>query len=129
MASLLTPVPGGVGPMTAALLLRNTLHLAQRSLGRRGFSTQRNTSFEFQLPTPSDIAISQSCEPLEISDIGQALGLKGAELVPWGFHRAKVDAAKVHARGDGGCVVCVVCGVWCVWCVWRVCGVCGVSVV
>jgi methylenetetrahydrofolate dehydrogenase (NADP+)/methenyltetrahydrofolate cyclohydrolase len=28
VASLLTPVPGGVGPMTIAMLLRNTLHAA-----------------------------------------------------------------------------------------------------
>jgi len=30
-ASLITPVPGGVGPMTIAMLLKNTLGLAQRS--------------------------------------------------------------------------------------------------
>jgi methylenetetrahydrofolate dehydrogenase (NADP+)/methenyltetrahydrofolate cyclohydrolase len=27
-ASWITPVPGGVGPMTIAMLMRNTLHLA-----------------------------------------------------------------------------------------------------
>ena len=32
-ASWITPVPGGVGPMTIALLLRNTLEAAQRSAG------------------------------------------------------------------------------------------------
>jgi len=31
----ITPVPGGVGPMTIAMLMRNTLHLAQRQLGKR----------------------------------------------------------------------------------------------
>lgn len=31
VASLLTPVPGGVGPMTIALLLRNTVRAAERS--------------------------------------------------------------------------------------------------
>ena len=30
VASLLTPVPGGVGPMTVAMLLRNTLLAAQK---------------------------------------------------------------------------------------------------
>jgi methylenetetrahydrofolate dehydrogenase (NADP+) / methenyltetrahydrofolate cyclohydrolase len=30
IASAITPVPGGVGPMTIALLLRNTLHAARR---------------------------------------------------------------------------------------------------
>ena len=31
VASLITPVPGGVGPMTIAMLLRNTVHAAQRT--------------------------------------------------------------------------------------------------
>ena len=33
VASLITPVPGGVGPMTIAMLLRNTVRSARRSLG------------------------------------------------------------------------------------------------
>jgi methylenetetrahydrofolate dehydrogenase (NADP+)/methenyltetrahydrofolate cyclohydrolase len=32
-ARLITPVPGGVGPMTIALLLRNTLHAARAQTG------------------------------------------------------------------------------------------------
>ncbi|MES2179240.1 MAG: tetrahydrofolate dehydrogenase/cyclohydrolase catalytic domain-containing protein [Gemmatimonadota bacterium] len=33
VASLITPVPGGVGPMTIAMLLRNTVRSAARSIG------------------------------------------------------------------------------------------------
>lgn len=33
VASKITPVPGGVGPMTIAMLLRNTVRAAQRTLG------------------------------------------------------------------------------------------------
>jgi methylenetetrahydrofolate dehydrogenase (NADP+)/methenyltetrahydrofolate cyclohydrolase len=33
VASLITPVPGGVGPMTIAMLLHNTVRAAQRTLG------------------------------------------------------------------------------------------------
>lgn len=33
IASMITPVPGGVGPMTIAMLLRNTLNLARHSVG------------------------------------------------------------------------------------------------
>jgi len=33
-AGAITPVPGGVGPMTIAMLMRNTLRAAQRSAGR-----------------------------------------------------------------------------------------------
>ena len=32
VASFITPVPGGVGPMTVAMLLKNTVDSAQRSL-------------------------------------------------------------------------------------------------
>jgi methylenetetrahydrofolate dehydrogenase (NADP+)/methenyltetrahydrofolate cyclohydrolase len=32
VASLITPVPGGVGPMTIAMLLRNTVHAAARTV-------------------------------------------------------------------------------------------------
>ena len=33
VASMITPVPGGVGPMTIAMLLRNTVRAAQRTVG------------------------------------------------------------------------------------------------
>jgi methylenetetrahydrofolate dehydrogenase (NADP+)/methenyltetrahydrofolate cyclohydrolase len=32
-ARAITPVPGGVGPMTIAMLLRNTVRAAERQLG------------------------------------------------------------------------------------------------
>ena len=35
VAGWITPVPGGVGPMTIAMLLRNTLESAQRASGKR----------------------------------------------------------------------------------------------
>jgi 5,10-methylene-tetrahydrofolate dehydrogenase/methenyl tetrahydrofolate cyclohydrolase len=33
VASMITPVPGGVGPMTIAMLLRNTMDSAKRTVG------------------------------------------------------------------------------------------------
>jgi methylenetetrahydrofolate dehydrogenase (NADP+)/methenyltetrahydrofolate cyclohydrolase len=36
IAGYITPVPGGVGPMTIACLLKNTLDAAERGLARRG---------------------------------------------------------------------------------------------
>ena len=35
-AALITPVPGGVGPMTVAILMKNTLESALQRLPRRG---------------------------------------------------------------------------------------------
>ena len=31
-AAVITPVPGGVGPLTVAMVIRNTLYIAQKSL-------------------------------------------------------------------------------------------------
>ena len=35
VASFLTPVPGGVGPVTVSILLRNTVQAAREQLARR----------------------------------------------------------------------------------------------
>jgi 5,10-methylene-tetrahydrofolate dehydrogenase/methenyl tetrahydrofolate cyclohydrolase len=37
-ASMITPVPGGVGPLTVAMVIRSTLHIAQNKL-QFNFST------------------------------------------------------------------------------------------
>ena len=31
-AGIVTPVPGGVGPLTVAMVIRNTLYIAQKNL-------------------------------------------------------------------------------------------------
>jgi methylenetetrahydrofolate dehydrogenase (NADP+)/methenyltetrahydrofolate cyclohydrolase len=41
IAGAITPVPGGVGPMTIAMLLSNTLEAARRQLAAREASPQR----------------------------------------------------------------------------------------
>eukprot|EP00467_Chlorarachnion_reptans_P015431 CAMPEP_0114499056 /NCGR_PEP_ID=MMETSP0109-20121206/7209_1 /TAXON_ID=29199 /ORGANISM="Chlorarachnion reptans, Strain CCCM449" /LENGTH=394 /DNA_ID=CAMNT_0001676589 /DNA_START=117 /DNA_END=1301 /DNA_ORIENTATION=- len=51
VAGAITPVPGGVGPMTVAMLLRNTLNLARYSLGLRPLPLARrrlSSNSEFQ---------------------------------------------------------------------------------
>ena len=65
-ASLLTPVPGGVGPLTIALLLANTLKAYKTLLGFRIAVCNRNADSERQyegsqwLPLRDLAAISQS---------------------------------------------------------------------
>jgi methylenetetrahydrofolate dehydrogenase (NADP+)/methenyltetrahydrofolate cyclohydrolase len=44
-ASLITPVPGGVGPMTIAMLLSNTITAARMRLERYGRYSQKNPTF------------------------------------------------------------------------------------
>lgn len=45
VASFVTPVPGGVGPMTIAMLLRNTLQLARLSAGLPRLPLRKNPEF------------------------------------------------------------------------------------
>ena len=47
VAGAITPVPGGVGPMTIAMLMKNTLNLARNSLGLKRQSLRR-------MPTQQD---------------------------------------------------------------------------
>lgn len=44
VASLITPVPGGVGPMTIAMLMKNTLNLARHSLGLPRMPLRKTTT-------------------------------------------------------------------------------------
>jgi len=44
LASKITPVPGGVGPMTITMLLKNTLNLARHSIGLERLRLRRQVS-------------------------------------------------------------------------------------
>jgi len=62
IASQITPVPGGVGPMTIALLLKNTLNLARHSLGLprvplRRTSVAATQAARTSLPSKQDYAV------------------------------------------------------------------------
>ncbi|CDW59900.1 FTHFS and THF DHG CYH and THF DHG CYH C domain co ntaining protein [Trichuris trichiura] len=74
VASFITPVPGGVGPMTVAMLLQNTVKAA-----------------ESESPVPSDIAISKAQVPSCITEIALAIGLTPAETEPYGKYKAKIS--------------------------------------
>lgn len=54
VASYITPVPGGVGPMTVAMLMKNTVISAQRSAGARLSSSWlfEPLKLNFQRPVP-----------------------------------------------------------------------------
>ena len=125
VASKITPVPGGVGPMTIASLLKNTLRLAEAAVARTSKPLTRVSSSE-QLsrkdtflakrsqsprpasptstqvkrlhPVPKDIVISQACTPLPIERVALKAGLRSDEVIPWGRHKAKVDVRAVAAR-------------------------------
>nr|XP_012216703.1 PREDICTED: C-1-tetrahydrofolate synthase, cytoplasmic [Linepithema humile] len=92
VASYITPVPGGVGPMTVAMLMKNTVISAQRS-AQKLLSTQwdlRILKISPVKPVPSDIDISRSQEPKLIATLADEIGLTPNEFSPYGSTKAKI---------------------------------------
>ena len=91
VASQITPVPGGVGPMTVAMLLRNVVDAATNFFAKQKERHVKSIPLKLQTPVPSDIAISRAQRPRLISQIAAELGIFPSELEPFGKTKAKVD--------------------------------------
>ncbi|KAH3846726.1 hypothetical protein DPMN_089028, partial [Dreissena polymorpha] len=111
VASWLTPVPGGVGPMTVAMLLRNTLDQAKKALNRAktasGWSLQL-LKLNLKTPVPSDIEIAQSQTPKMISELAEEINLLQEEVDLYGKLKAKVSLKvldRLQSQPDGKYVV------------------------
>ena len=95
VASYITPVPGGVGPMTVAMLMENTLKSAERLWNQ---SRQRKVE---PLPisplakVPSDLEIARAQIPKLITQLAQEIGLHLDELESYGKYKAKVELSVV----------------------------------
>ncbi|KAK3697531.1 hypothetical protein QZH41_019769 [Actinostola sp. cb2023] len=92
-ASWITPVPGGVGPMTVAMLMMNTVDCAKKVLQQQkgGLWDISYLSLDIKHPVPSDIEISKSQFPKDIAQLGKEIGLKNHELELYGHTKAKVS--------------------------------------
>jgi formate--tetrahydrofolate ligase len=104
-ASHITPVPGGVGPMTIAMLLRNTMNNAKRRAASGGDPIV--CSFEGGL-TDEEIAHNGAPNMRPIVELAAAkLGSAVADsLISYGPHKAKVplellNSEEFKARPDG----------------------------
>ena len=108
VASHITPVPGGVGPMTVAMLMQNVVDSAAKFFERQ--KNRRIFPLPLKLldPVPSDIAISRAQVPKHISRVGNEVGISTAELEPYGAYKAKVDLGllkRLEHRRNGRYVV------------------------
>ncbi|XP_052391755.1 C-1-tetrahydrofolate synthase, cytoplasmic [Carassius gibelio] len=109
-AGYITPVPGGVGPMTVAMLMKNTVESAKRFLqkytpGKWNIKYTKKNPLE---PQPSDAEISYSCQSKTIGQLAREVGLFSEEVEPYGRSRAKIrlDALKrMEKEPDGKYVV------------------------
>ncbi|XP_036449692.1 C-1-tetrahydrofolate synthase, cytoplasmic [Colossoma macropomum] len=109
-AAFITPVPGGVGPMTVAMLMQNTVLSAQRFLEAHepGKWNISYTKLNLQRPVPSDIVISRSCVPKPIDRLAREIGLLSDEVELYGKTKAKVQLEtieRLRAQADGKYVV------------------------
>ncbi|KAK6197857.1 mitochondrial C1 tetrahydrofolate synthase precursor [Scheffersomyces amazonensis] len=100
VAGFVTPVPGGVGPMTVAMLCSNVYDAAIIQANKAHKHTFQPLPLDLQTPVPSDIAISRAQKPKKITKIAQELGLLEKELEPYGHFKAKVDPKTVIERLD-----------------------------
>lgn len=108
VASYITPVPGGVGPMTVAMLLQNTVDSATSSFERERSRHILPLPLKLQTPVPSDIAISRAQHPKQITHVATEVGVLPGELEPYGAYKAKVDLSllkRLEHRRNGRYVV------------------------
>ncbi|KAL1958935.1 hypothetical protein VTO42DRAFT_3488 [Malbranchea cinnamomea] len=91
VASHITPVPGGVGPMTVAMLLQNVVNSAKAYFERQKDRHITPLPLKLQTPVPSDIAISRAQRPKPITRLATEIGIAAHELEPYGSTKAKVS--------------------------------------
>ncbi|KAG9010704.1 tetrahydrofolate synthase [Tulasnella sp. JGI-2019a] len=108
VASYITPVPGGVGPMTVALLMHNTLKSAERLWEASRARKVRPLNLHMVEPVPSDIDIAMAHTPKPVYDLAMEIGLHPEELESYGKYKAKVELSVLERlvhRKDGKYVV------------------------
>lgn len=93
VASLITPVPGGVGPMTVANLLDNVVIAAKRHYAANSQTPKFTNPLKLDLkkPVPSDFEISRAQQAKRINQVAEEAGILDSELEPFGFYKAKVS--------------------------------------
>ncbi|BGP13873.1 tetrahydrofolate synthase [Rhodosporidiobolus nylandii] len=90
VASHITPVPGGVGPMTVAMLMENTVISAQRLLEKSQQRTIKPLKLVCKENVPSDIEIAKSQTPKSIDIVAAECGIPAKDLELYGRNKAKV---------------------------------------
>jgi len=110
VASHITPVPGGVGPMTVAMLMQNTVRAAALAAEaqHKGAWGLEPLPLAPLSPVPSDIAVSRQQKPRPISELGADVGILRSELDLYGQTKAKVSLTvleRLRHRANGRYVV------------------------
>lgn len=110
VASYITPVPGGVGPMTVAMLMKNTVQSYLKWVQQVTASDWKLSTLPLKLikPIPSDIAIARAQQPKDIRILAEEIGLQSNEVHLFGPKKAKVSLKtldRLRDRDNGKYVV------------------------
>jgi len=108
VASRITPVPGGVGPMTVAMLMVNTLKSAEYLWEKARARKVTPLILDIKEKVPSDIEIAMAQTPKPVADLASELGLLPDELESYGKYKAKVELSvldRLAHRKDGKYIV------------------------
>lgn len=108
VASYITPVPGGVGPMTVAMLMENTLLSAERLWKKSRSRTVKPLPLNVLSKVPKDIEIAMAQTPKPITQLAHEIGLLPDELEGYGKYKAKVQLSvldRLSHRKDGKYIV------------------------
>lgn len=104
VVSFITPVPGGVGPMTVAMLMVNTLKAAERQWEEMRSRKLKPLKLDIKEKVPSDIEIAMAQTPKPITQLAHEIGVLPNELESYGPYKAKVDLSvleRLKHRKDG----------------------------
>lgn len=97
VASAITPVPGGVGPMTVAELMNNTVQAAKMAQNNNnGKWNISHLPLKLVRPVPSDIEIASAQTPKPITLVAKEVGILESELNPYGSMKAKVKLSTLE---------------------------------
>ena len=108
VASHITPVPGGVGPMTVAMLMENTLQSAIRHWEASRALKVKPLKLNLLENVPSDIDIAMAQTPKPVAHLSREIGLLPDELESYGKYKAKVDLSvlkRLAHRKDGKYII------------------------
>lgn len=108
VASFITPVPGGVGPMTVAMLMENTLQSAIHQWEQARQRKVKPLKLDILEKVPSDIEIAMAQTPKPISQLAEEIGLLPDELENYGKFKAKVSLSvlkRLNHRKDGKYII------------------------
>ncbi|EAL19472.1 hypothetical protein CNBG4190 [Cryptococcus deneoformans B-3501A] len=108
VASYITPVPGGVGPMTVAMLMNNTFEAAKRQWSSRRAKQLIPLPLEIKEKVPSDIEIAVAQTPKPVAEIAEEIGVHPDEVESYGRYKAKIELSvldRLKERKDGKYIV------------------------